>query len=620
MRIITVDFETFYDKDYSLSKMTTEEYVRDNRFEVIGVGIKDRDLPTQWHTGHSVEDALSQYDFSQAAILCHNTVFDGAILSWHYGIKPRFWLDTLSMARPLHKVQVGLSLKALAEYYKLGRKGDEVVRAMGKRLCDFYPNELAAYGKYCIGDVDLTYKLFNALKKRFSVAELTLIDQTLRMFTEPTVELDVQLLEKHLDNIQSDKSELVEALGLSCSEEEVRKMLSSNPQFASLLDTFGVDAPTKISKTTNLRTYAFAKSDPGMKALMKHPDDRVRTAVEARLGIKSTIDETRTKRFIDIAYRGRLPIMLNYYGAHTGRFSGGDKINLQNLPRGGTLRKAIKAPKGKVLVACDSAQIEARMVAWLAGQNDLLEHFREERDVYREFASKLYGVAPDQITDIQRFVGKTCILGLGYGMGMEKLRDQLAAGIGGKVVVMSQGEARHAVETYRKTNWKIQQLWYAAGDALHKMYDGKHCMLGSLEVSPTGILLPTGFHIQYPALSKSDSGYHYAGNVGQYRKIASARLRGVTADDVTYIYGGKVVENITQACARAVVAYQGLEISDRYKVVFQVHDEIVACVDEDEAEEAKAYMESVMSQPPDWAEDLPVACEAGYGYNYGECK
>ena len=139
MDIVTIDFETYYDSEYSLSKMTTEEYIRDERFEVVGVAIKVNDKEVDWYSGKDVAGFLNAIDYSDKAILCHNTVFDGAILSWHYGIKPKFWFDTLSMARPLHNMTVGGSLKALTTYYKLGQKGDEVLRTLGMRRKDFTP-------------------------------------------------------------------------------------------------------------------------------------------------------------------------------------------------------------------------------------------------------------------------------------------------------------------------------------------------------------------------------------------------------------------------------------------------------------------------------------------------
>ena len=128
MDIVTIDFETYYDKDFSLSKMTTEAYVRDPRFEVIGVGVKINNNPTDTYSGSNVGRFLNSLDYSDKAILAHNTYFDGLILSYHYGIQPRLWLDTMSMSRPVYKLTVGGSLAKLAEATGVGIKGDEVVR------------------------------------------------------------------------------------------------------------------------------------------------------------------------------------------------------------------------------------------------------------------------------------------------------------------------------------------------------------------------------------------------------------------------------------------------------------------------------------------------------------
>ena len=412
MDIVTIDLETFYDKDYSLSKMTTEQYIRSSLFEIIGVGIKVNDYPTDWYSGDNPGKFLKSLDYSKRAILCHNTAFDGAILSWHFGISPRLWLDTLGMARPLHNVTVGGSLAKLAAYYGLGKKGDEVVAALGKRKADFTEADLAQYGEYCKNDVNMTKALFDKLKVGFPASELLVIDQTLRMYTDPVIELDVPLLEKHLEEVRTRKRTLMADLGHGLrGEEAVQEMLMSNDKFANYLKALGVEPPTKTSLKTGKESWAFAKTDKGMTDMLEHADERVQAAVSARLGVKSTLEETRTENLIGVAGRGKLPIMLNYYGAHTGRFSGGDKLNLQNLPSRGntTIRRALKAPPGQMLISCDSSQIEARTVAWLAGQEDLLVAFRDKRDVYSEFATEVYGRAITKADKIERFVGKTCI-------------------------------------------------------------------------------------------------------------------------------------------------------------------------------------------------------------------
>jgi len=305
--------------------------------------------------------------------LAHNTLFDGAILSWRFGVSPRGWLDTLCMGRALHGVEVGGSLKALAERYGIGEKGTEVLNAIGKRRLNFSDADLSRYGDYCINDVELTHKLFTEMVKNFPKQELRVIDQTLRMFIDPILELDGDMLQQHLISIKQMKEDLLTSSGVDKAE------LMSNDKFAELLRSFGVEPPMKTSPATGKQTYAFAKSDEEFKALAEHDDARVQALVAARLGTKSTLEETRTQRFIEIASRGALPVPIRYYAAHTGRFGGDDKINLQNLPSRGAnasqLKKAICAPKGYKIIDADSAQIEARVLAWFAGQNDLVEAF-----------------------------------------------------------------------------------------------------------------------------------------------------------------------------------------------------------------------------------------------------
>jgi DNA polymerase len=628
MDIVTIDFETYYSKEYTLSKMTTEAYIRDPRFEVIGVGIKINDYPTDWYSGDDPGKFLRSLNYKNKAILCHNTVFDGAILSWHFGIQPKLWLDTLSMARPLHNVTVGGSLKALAAHYKLGAKGDEVVNALGKRRKDFSPEELSRYAAYCVNDVDLTYKLFHKMKGRFTAEELRVIDITMRMYTDPVIELDQPMLQQHLDEVMDRKSDLVAELGLDCSEEEAKSMLMSNDKFATFLHAWGVNPPTKISPRTGKEAYAFSKTDKAFTDLLEHDNPRVQNAVAARLGVKSTIEQSRTTSLIGVSERGRLPIMLHYYGAHTGRFSGGDKMNLQNLPRGGTLRKSLCAPKGKVLIACDSSQIEARMVAWVSDQNDLLQAFREGRDVYSEFATEVYGKKVTKTDKVERFVGKTCILGLGYGMGAIKFRDALALGQGGIKVEIDEHTARNIVQLYRNKNHRIAMFWNRCTRVLGDLELGREgqvlLMKSMLPYKDNSIILPNGLSIQYPLLLRNASGegLFYISDGRTYRKAVVAKLTGESTEGLPWvrIYGGKVTENIVQALARIVVTGQMVAIAKRYKIVLQVHDEVVCCVDEAEAEEAKAFIMQCMSTPPSWAPDLPVACEADIGSNYGDAK
>ena len=608
MNLITIDFETFYDKEFSLSKMTTEEYVRDPRFEVIGIGVKVNNEETEWASG--THEQLKQwlqksFEWSDAFVLAHNTLFDGAILSWRFGINPRGWLDTLCMGRALHGVEVGGSLKVLAERYGIGQKGTEVLNALGKRRDDFTPEELSRYGDYCINDVELTYRLFNKMSKGFPRKELQLIDLTLRMFTDPLLELDLPLLEQHLMDIRDKKEELLQSAGVD------KEILMSNPKFAELLKSCGVTPPTKISLTTGKETLALAKNDEEFKALAEHPDVKVQTLVAARLGTKSTLEETRTQRFIDIATRGKLPVPVRYYAAHTGRWGGDDKINMQNLPSRGEnankLKKAIIAPRGYVIIDADSAQIEARVLAWLAGQNDLVDAFAQGKDVYKKMASAIYGKKEEDIDKDQRFVGKTTILGAGYGMGALKFQAQLKTfGFD-----MDLDEARRVIDIYRRTNNQITALWRQAQATVMCLSRGDPCELGRpgvLEVVPEeyAIRLPSGLLMRYDDLHFTET----AKGVEFDYKTRRGRTR---------IYGGKVIENVCQGIARCIIGEQMLKIAKKYRVVLTVHDAITCVVREADKEEAQAYIEECMRWVPDWANGLPVNCESGSGESYGDC-
>lgn len=610
MNVITVDFETYYDKDYSLSKVTTEEYVRDSRFQIIGVGVKVDDGATEWFSGthRAIREYLNKFDWANSAMLAHNTMFDGPILAWRLGIHPKVYLDTLCMARALHGVEKSASLKALAETYGVGEKGTEVLNALGKRRADFSEEELARYGAYCVNDVDLTYDIFRQMMAEFPKKELKLIDLTLRMFIDPVLELDRAHLEEHLAKTRAMKEEL-----LAKAEVDDRKSLMSNPQFAEMLRGLGVEPPMKISPTTGKPTLALAKNDEEFKALAEHEDVRVQALVAARLGTKSTLEETRTQRFIDISERGNLPVPVRYYAAHTGRWGGDDKINLQNLPSRGPnakqLKKAIIAPEGYSIIESDSAQIEARVLAWLAEQNDVVEAFAEGKDVYKKMASAIYGVPEEAVTKEQRFVGKTTVLGAGYGMGGDKFQAALKA----QGVDLPVEETKRIIGVYRQTNDAISDLWKQCGSMLRYLVRGDALAFGRSGVlcavpKAPGILLPSGLILRYDELTEQEN---EKGGVEYTYKTRMGPTR---------IYGGKVVENVCQAIARCIIGEQMLLIAKKYKVVLTVHDSIVCCVPDAEAEDAKAYVEQCMRWVPDWAAGLPVNCEAGIGKNYGECE
>ena len=602
VQILTIDFETYYDKKFSLTKLTTEEYINDPQFQVIGVGVKVNKNASQWFSGthDDIGDWLQQFDWDKSLAIAHNAMFDAAILNWHFELRPTRWIDTLSLARAVDGVYVSNSLKAACERWDIGKKGTEVLDAIGKRREDFTPEDLAQYGEYCKNDCDLTTDLFGVLfNEDIAVEEYGAISATIKMFSEPVLELDTALLNKHLGEVIKHKKELMEK---AQSDSDI---LLSNPKFAIALEELGVIPPMKISARTGKEAFAFAKSDKGLKDLLEHENPKVQALVAARLGVKSTLEETRTQRLIDIGERiGVLPVPLRYHAAHTGRWGGSDKINLQNLPSRGSnvIKKAIIAPEGYTLIDADSSQIEARILAWLSGQNDLVKAFANKEDVYKIMAASIYTKDVSDITKEERFVGKTTILGCGYGMGAERFKNQLR-NFGFDIEL---DEAQRIINTYRGKYDKIKQLWGDGQKCLSAMIAKQTTKFGVhndvIVLGGSGFILPNNVLLEYPDLKQEHGEYTY-----RARKM-----------DVR-IYGGKVVENLCQAVARCIIAWQMAAISTEYKVALTVHDSIICVVKDEEAGKARRYIESCMRDTPDWASGLPLDCKIGMDKSYGEC-
>jgi len=605
MNILTIDFETYYSREFSLTKVTTEEYIRSPQFETIGVAVQVNDGEPEWFSGdaESMHQFLTRFDWGNSLALAHNAPFDGAILKWVYGLSPKGWLDTLSMGRALHGTNVGGSLAVLSNFYDIGEKGTDVGNALGMRRQDFSPEQLASYGDYCKNDVTLTWKLFNAMSAGFPPIELRLIDLTVRMFTDPVLQLDRELIKDHLLSEKQRKEDLLENFD--------KEDLMSNVKFAIILEGYGVVPPMKVSPANGKQTYAFSKTDEEFKALLEHPNPQVQTLVAARLGTKSTIEETRTARFLGIAERGSLPVPLRYYAAHTGRWGGDDKLNLQNLQRNSLLKHAIIPPDGYMMIDSDSSQIEARTLAWLAGQDDLVDAFDRGEDVYKIMATAIYGKKISQITKDERFVGKTTILGCGYGMGAAKFQAQLK----NFNVTIELDEAKRIIDTYRTTYPQITELWKSAASALKAILQNQQTTLGRggiLKIEGSdGILLPNTLYLRYPNLRLIEN------EEGKSELVYDTKKGKAVIP--TRIYGGKVIENVCQALARIVIGEQMLMVAKKYRVVMTVHDAIACIAPTGQVETAKEYVEMCMRTRPDWGMELPLNCEAGYGASYGEC-
>jgi DNA polymerase bacteriophage-type len=636
-RIVTCDFETFYSTTYSLrsANLSTSSYIRHPEFHAHCVGIKVDDDPTHWYPSTRIEDALQAIDWSTSAFLAHHAAFDGLILSHHFGIVPSYYLDTLSMARALHSNAIGAGLDEVAGFYRLGHKAPDVlaklkgVRNPGDALLDIL-------GEYCAKDVDLCRGIFDRMIDRFTQDELDLIDITVRMFASPILQLDLPRLKTELVREQEEKARKIAASGVSLT------VLSSTEKFAHELTCSGVEAPPqKKSKTTGQLIYAFSKTDQDFLDLRGHPSERVRNLVAGRLAAKSTLAESRAKRLIDSGRNGySLPVYLNYYGAHTGRWSAGDKVNLQNLPRAqydkeGTylhpsaeLRRSICAPPGHVLIVADSAQIEARILAWLAEDREQLKLFEHRADVYKHMAMKIFHTEVANVTKDQRFIGKVATLGLGYGMGVDKFRLTMALGMLGEPIFLSKDQCWHIVQTYRNARMAVTQLWRRLEAILHSMVQKRDGKFSCLEWSGDNkrVYLPNGMYLQYPYLERQlEGGFQFF----DYKSIVRKKFMGTMTEPEggKLIHGGLFTENVVQALARIVIGEQMLaiarylcEVGDGFyrRIVTMTHDEIVVCVPKEEAEGVFQHMLQVMRTSPGWATELPLDAEGGYAENYSK--
>jgi DNA polymerase len=605
--LITIDFETYYDKEYGLKKFTTEEYIRDEKFEVIGVAVKDKGV-TKWFTGTHAETKafLDSYNMHEHFVLGHNMRFDAAILSWIFDIHPLGLFDTMSMAQILHGLTESVSLANLSQLYQLGEKGTEVLDALGKRRLDFTHNDLAKYGQYCINDVELTYELFTELKDKFTAPEMKLIDLTIRMFTEPKLELNKGLLVRHLAEVRAKKEELLNSVAVD------KETLMSNPKFAAILESMKIKVPMKESPTTGLQTYALAKTDEGFKELLEHEDPYVQALAAARIGNKSTIEETRTENFINIANRGKLPVPLKYAGAVVShRWSGVDGINLQNLPRTSELRRAICAPKGYKIVASDLSNIELRLAYWFAKSHGKIDQIKNGIDLYKQSASEITGTPYENVDKDLRYIFKVVNLSGIYGVGANKMHSILKQG----GVEKDLNEVKNIVYAYRRANPELVEAWQDAGTMLESVRAGQHYAMGNggiiTSVPKEGMMKPNGMMLGLPNLRKlkTETGESWA-----YDKLMGRTLIP------EYIHPSKTFQRCIQSLARDIIAEQLIQVSKRYPVVMTVHDELVMLCKDEEVNECKAYVQQCMTTAPHWCEDLPLGCEVGVGDNYMDAK
>ncbi len=653
-RAIVLDFETSWGRaphvKLGFSCQTNEEYIRDKRFKAWGLSWKwlGGDDPAVWVTRKDLPAFFKSIDWSTTAVMAQNAAFDVSIMEWHYDAHPAFIMDTLSMGRALRGVEAGNSLAKLAKDLGLPPKGDGL--SPSENILDELPEHVErVLADYCCDDTWLCEQIFFGLGGwDYPKSELRLIDMTLKMYTRPTLELDQQMLIKALTEEGELREGLLQRLGIQEAE------LASNPKFADVLQSLGVVAPTKVSKTTGKEAFAFAKNDALFQALLNGEREDVALLCEARLKVKSTTERTRAQRFLDISQRGKLPVPLSYYGALSGRWTAakGSAINMQNLKRGSFLRKAIMAPDGYQLVVGDLSQIEPRVLAWLSDYQEMLNIFRGGGDPYAAFGAQMFNI-PNLTKDSHpelRQSAKSALLGCGYGLGWASFASQLLTGFLGappqrydkafaKTLGVDQAyaqkfvdwednvakmleiphtctdqellthclAAKKIIDIYRATAHPVATFWDMCSNLIESsLYGGKVFQYKCLTFSKERIELPNGMSLLYPQLRRE--------------KDEKGRSQWVYGPNATKLYAGKVTNNVTQAVARIVMTDGMLRVSKKYPIAGTVHDELIAVVPDDEVVDAKTWVLAQMTMQPKYMPGIPLAADGGAHRRYGEAK
>ena len=595
MNIITLDFETEFDDDYTLKKLTTEAYVRDARFCAHGCGIRRPDGSAIWYEGCTLDDAFAAVDWSDTAVLCHHAHFDGLILAHHYGVRPALWLDTLSMARALIGNHLSVSLESLAAHFGLEAKRVPYEAMKGKHWHDMDAALQRQLAGGCLHDCALAWNIFLELAKTFPAAEYALVDSTVRMFTEPVLVGDTSALAAIWEQEARARDAILAELQVT------KKELNSADKFAALLRQEGEEPETKpgkpkIDKITGeehaRQIYAFAATDDYMRGLLEHDAPRVRALAEARLAAKSNIVQTRSERLGWMSTRGAMCIYLAYCGAHTTRWSGGDALNWQNFPRASALGEAVQAPPGRVVVVADASQIELRILSMLAGQHDILEILRAGGDPYASTASAFYGFAvnrkdhPDE-----RQHGKTVKLASGFGAG----GPRIAAALRKEGVACDDAGGEKWKKAYRDTHRPTVNLWYEADEVLKKLHAGLSSSWKCVDIRDKRIYLPNGLPLIYDTLEMHE---------GEWR------LK--TRRGYVKMYGAKLVENVVQALSATHTRGAWLACTQAgMKMVSMEHDKLIAVVPESQGARALAFMQAALAREPEWLPGIPLDSE-GY--------
>lgn len=670
--VIVFDMETYFDSEYSLRKIPTPNYILDERFELQMVAVKvmephdpqrtardaiasrfdpDYDAGHQIIRGPEFGTWLSKFNPAKTTTISFNSLFDNSILAWRYGFVPHTMIDVMGMARALlgHDL-TSFSLQSVAQALGLGAKGTALYNMKGKRLSQIEAEGLyPAFAQYALQDNHLCEQAFFKLYPDFPWSERRLMDLVLRACVEPRFLVDHNMLQQHIVDVKAAKAQL-----LVDADNVDPKVIMSSAKFKAALEGRGVEVEMKTSPTTGKETPCFAKTDEFMETLQDHADPVVAAMAAARIGLKSTLEETRSEKFHSIAtldwslWANRqglppqsnfMPIPMRYGAAHTHRLGGEWGLNVQNMPtvRGSKgkskLRQSLIVLPDEEVITCDLSQIEARLSAWICGCRTLIDEFANKKDPYSQLATDIFGYPVNRklkhpngelIFPIEGFIGKTGILGLGYGAGKDKFDTMVIQSARKDGLDISQIYNRSlgdkAVDTYRKRYHEIPRGWRVLDQLIQTAFlsGSSSAKFGPVEIFYGTVLLPSGLKLKY-----AQPGFRLDADTGR--------------NEVVYrygkfwhkLYGAKFLENIVQALARIVVMNAALRIRDRglstqnpadYRFRLQAHDELVFIVKKIFVDEAKAIILQEMTRRPSWALDAPIDAELGQGASYGAAK
>jgi len=619
---VFLDIESYYDWDVSLTRLSPLEYILHPKFHVLATSVAIEHEDPMFLPQDEVTTFLAGMK-QPYCVITHNALFDACVLSYHYNIHPTGLLDTLGMSRALisHLTPQGkVSLAMVLKHLGLTEKGRTIDKMRGKAWLDLQrnPELMMEFVGYALNDVVGCRDIFYKLRPLFPPAEAMIMDRVIRMTTRPMFRVNVAGLLDYADELLFAKRDLLARVGYNV------EVLRSNQQFAEVLRSLGVEPPVKISAVTDKETLAMAKSDDEFMALTEHPNPAVQAVMAARLGVKTTIEETRAARFAAIGNaalirwgEALMPAPLKYSGAHTHRLSGDWKLNMQNLGsrKNRTLRSCLLAPFGYTIISVDAKQIEARLTAWLAKQWDLVKAFKDKIDVYSEFAKEIFNV--EQASRLQRFVGKTCILGLGFGMGDYKLLWTL------KLQAYEQGYDPNEftlescidwVQAYRRKYLKITYYRELLNHLIERMASGTADgeLIGPCRIEGQEVVMPGGLRLYYNDLAVDAH--------GDWRYTSGGKR--------VKMYGGRLLENVVQALDRQHVMDTMIRTEFRIhrelgidgRAALNEHDSNVYIVPDKYVEAAVRIAWEEMARTPAWGKYLYLGAEVKIGKDFGNLE